>query len=69
MMTKTKLECLAEAIVAGNLEQAVETTRKALGLSERFIPMCTVLIGYPHEHPTPKDKWNPDNITWGIQNK
>ena len=30
MMTKTKLECLAEAIVAGNLEQAVETTRKAL---------------------------------------
>lgn len=47
----------------------VETTRKALGLSERFIPMCTVLIGYPHEHPTPKDKWNPDNITWGIQNK
>ena len=44
----------------------VNFTRQALGLSEQFVPMCTILIGYPHEHPTPKDKWKPENITWGI---
>lgn len=51
------------------ISERVNSTRQALGLDERYIPMCTILIGYPQEHPTPKDKWKPENITWGIPNK
>ena len=29
-----------------------------------IIPLCTVVIGYPAEGPSPKDKWNPENISY-----
>jgi len=37
---------------------------KVLGMPETMIPMCTVIIGYPDEQPTPKDKWKPENISY-----
>ena len=37
---------------------------KVLDMPETMIPMCTVIIGYPDEQPTPKDKWKPENISY-----
>ena len=33
-------------------------------LPEYIIPLCTVVIGYPAESTSPKDKWNPENISY-----
>ena len=37
-----------------------------LGMPEYIIPLCTVVIGYPDEQPTPKDKWKPENISYNV---
>ena len=29
-----------------------------------IMPLCTVIIGYPDEQPTPKNKWNPENVSY-----
>lgn len=42
----------------------VNGIKEALGLGEHLVPLCVILIGYPHEHPTPKDKWKPENVTY-----
>lgn len=34
----------------------------AIGLPSHIIPLTVVPIGYPAESPTPKDKWNPENV-------
>lgn len=36
----------------------------ALGLPKNIIPLDVVLLGYPKHTPTPKDKWDPENIHW-----
>ncbi|MBQ7690751.1 MAG: nitroreductase family protein [Muribaculaceae bacterium] len=41
----------------------VNQVREALSLNESLVPLCVILVGYPHEHPTPKDKWNPDKVS------
>lgn len=35
-----------------------------LGMPETIIPLCIVVIGYPAESPTPKDKWKPENVSY-----
>ena len=45
------------------IEERVNNVREALKLEDHLVPLCTILIGYPHEHPSPKDKWNPENVT------
>lgn len=39
-------------------------TMNVLGMPESVKPLCTVIIGYPDEQPTPKDKWKPENISY-----
>ena len=38
--------------------------RKATGLSEEFVPMCIIPLGYPAGVDEPKDKWTPDKVTY-----
>jgi nitroreductase len=38
--------------------------RKVLGLSEDLVPLNTIVIGYPKGESHPKDKWNPDDVTY-----
>ena len=37
---------------------------KVLKLPETYIPLCTIVIGHSAEHPTPKDKWKPENVSY-----
>ena len=39
---------------------------QVLGMPEYIIPLCTVIIGYPDEQPTPKDKWKPENVSYNV---
>lgn len=41
-----------------------EPVRKILGMPENIIPLNMILIGYPAEKPTPKDKWKPENVSY-----
>lgn len=45
------------------VDRSVPIAQK-LGLSDNLIPMAMVVIGYPAENPAPKDKWNPENVTY-----
>ena len=46
------------------MEERVASISKALKLPKTIIPLCTIVIGYPAESPTPKDKWKPENISY-----
>ena len=46
-----------------NMDRAAQV-RTTLGMPESFIPLCTVVIGYPDEQPAPKDKWKPENVSY-----
>ena len=46
------------------MDERVVSISKALKLPETIIPLCTIVIGYPAESPTPKDKWKPENISY-----
>lgn len=48
------------------IERKVSGVRRTLRLSDRFIPLCAIIIGYPDESPAPKDKWDEGNVTYGI---
>lgn len=37
-----------------------------LKLPENLIPLNTIVIGYPAGENKPKDKWNPDNISYNV---
>ena len=37
-----------------------------LKLPEHLIPLCTIVIGYPAGENKPKDKWNPENISYNV---
>ena len=45
-------------------EERVAAVTDILKLPETIIPLCTIVIGYPAEHPQPKDKWNPENVSY-----
>ena len=46
-----------------NMER-VNAVSEVLNLTDNIIPLCTIVIGYPAEQPQPKDKWNPDNVSY-----
>ena len=48
-----------------NMER-VDAVCEVLNLTDNIIPLCTVVIGYPAEQPQPKDKWNPDNVSYNV---
>lgn len=43
-------------------ERIVDRIRAYLGIPADVTPLAIVPVGYPAETPSPKDKWNPDNI-------
>ena len=45
-------------------EERVKAVSEVLKLTDNIIPLCTIVIGYPAEQPQPKDKWNPDNVSY-----
>ncbi len=49
------------------IDERVKQVKDALQLTDNLVPLCTILIGYPHEHPTPKDKWDPGKVTHGLK--
>ena len=46
------------------MEERVASISKALKPPETIIPLCTIVIGYPAESPTPKEKWKPENVSY-----
>ena len=46
------------------MEERLQPVSEALKLTDRLIPLCTIVIGYPAESPTPKDKWKPENVSY-----
>ncbi len=47
------------------IEDRVKATTEALSLPEHIIPLCTIVIGYPKGDEQPKDKWKPENVSYG----
>lgn len=45
-------------------EDRAKTVRKLLKAPENIVPLCTIVIGHPQEPAKPKDKWNPDNVSY-----
>lgn len=43
-------------------EERVKDVSQLLQLPSHIIPLNVIPIGYPAEQPTPKDKWDPQNI-------
>ncbi|MBQ3624092.1 MAG: nitroreductase family protein [Prevotella sp.] len=41
-----------------------EPLRELLGIPEHIMPLNIIIIGYPAESPTPKDKWKPENVSY-----
>ena len=37
---------------------------EALKLPDHIVPLCAIIVGYPAESPTPKDKWKPENVSY-----
>lgn len=46
------------------IPERVEQLRRVTKMSDDFIPMCIIPIGYPDGHNEPKDKWDPEKITY-----
>lgn len=46
------------------IAERVNSIRQALDLPDNLVPLATVLIGYPAESPAPKQKWNPDKVSY-----
>ena len=47
------------------IERAGQVSQ-VLGMPEYIIPLDIVVIGYPDEQPTPKDKWKPENVSYNV---
>lgn len=46
------------------IPERVAQLRKATGISDDYIPMCIIPIGYPDTDSEPKDKWDPAKVTY-----
>jgi hypothetical protein len=51
------------------MDDRVKATAEALHLPSHIIPLCTIVIGYPKGITKPKDKWKPENVSWGEYGK
>lgn len=47
-------------------EERVAAVSKVLSLPSNIIPLNTIVIGYPAEHPQPKDKFKKENISYNV---
>ncbi len=45
-------------------EQRMQDVTRALNLPENLVPFNIVIVGYPDGENTPKDKWDPDKVTY-----
>ena len=45
-------------------EERAKSTIEALKLPDHIVPLCAIIIGHPAENPEPKDKWNPENVSY-----
>ncbi len=50
-------------------QDRVAALRKTLALPDSIVPLNAVAIGYPAEHPQPKDKFNAANISYNTFGK
>lgn len=46
-------------------EERVAAVAEVLELPSYIVPLCVIPMGYPAENPSPKDKWNPQNVHYG----
>lgn len=46
------------------IAERVRDIKKLLGMPDNLIPLNIIVIGYPQGESSPKDKWNPDNVTY-----
>ncbi len=44
--------------------ERMDVVSKLLNLPENIIPLNVIPMGYPAEKPIPKNKWDPDKVTW-----
>ena len=47
-------------------EERVGGLRREFNLPEHIIPVSVLPIGYPAEHPAPKDKWKPEKVHYNV---
>lgn len=45
-------------------DERAKSTIEALKLPDYIAPLCAIIIGHPAEQPAPKDKWNPENVSY-----
>lgn len=45
-------------------EERCKAVSEILKLPEYIVPLNTIVIGYPDKENAPKDKWNPDNVSY-----
>ncbi len=45
-------------------DERVAAVREIMKAPEYIVPLCTIVLGYPAEQPTPKDKWKPENVSY-----
>ncbi|MBQ7422201.1 MAG: nitroreductase family protein [Prevotella sp.] len=50
-------------------QERCEAVSRVLSLPDYLIPLNTIVIGYPNGTTLPKDKWNPDNISYNKYNE
>lgn len=50
-------------------EERCNSISKVLSLPNNLIPLNMVVIGYPAEHPHPKDKFKEENISYNVHKK
>ena len=62
LLAATALDLGAVWLSCYPTERIVDRIRAYLGIPSNVTPLAIVPVGYPAETPTPKDKWNPDNI-------
>ncbi len=46
------------------VSERVKAVSEALKLPGNLVPLCTIVIGYPEGPTTPKDKWDPEKVTY-----
>jgi len=42
----------------------MDRASSVLGLPDDLIPLNVIILGYPAENPRPRDKWDPNKITY-----
>lgn len=49
------------------IEKKVNGISRTLNLPGNLIPLNCIIVGYPADEVSPKDKWDPSRVTYGIQ--